>query len=110
MPALGALFDDEVDTKQGCIADADAAAEEQVAQHAAPLLLAVACRTANQPPAASNTRVPLQNCFGARLVEQARHDARHNVRTEGAAAAACVARCKLQLVRKIGERACVERF
>jgi integrase/recombinase XerC len=38
---LGALFDHEVDTKPGCIADADAAAEEQVAQHAAPRLLAV---------------------------------------------------------------------
>ena len=112
MPALGALFDDEVYTKLGCIADADATAEEQVAQHAAPRLLAAGCRTANQPTAAKSTskRVPPHNCFGVRVVEQARRDARHNVRVEGAAAAACVARSKLQLVRKIGERAGVEGF
>ena len=104
-PKLGALFDNEVDTKLGCIADADAAAEEQVAQHAAPRLLAAGCRTANQPTAAKSTskRVPPHNCFGVRVVEQARRDARHNVRAEGAAAAACVERSKLQLVRKIGE-------
>ena len=69
---LGALFDDEVDTKQGCIADADACAEEQVAQHAAPRLLAARCITANQPTAACNMRVLLQNRFRVRVVEQAR--------------------------------------
>ena len=110
MAKLGALFDDEVDTKQGCIADADAAAEEQVAQHATPRLLAVSSITAKQPQptAASNMRVPQQSCFGARVVEQARRDARHNVRAEGAAA--CVACSKLQLVRQIGERTSLERF
>jgi len=111
-PNVGALFDDEVDTKLGCIADADACAEEQVAQHAAPRLLAAGCCIANQPTAPKNThtRVPQQNCLGVHVVEQARRDARHNVRAEGAAAAAGVARSKLQLVHQIGERAGVERF
>ncbi len=117
MPALGALFDHEVDTKLGCIAYADACAVEQVAQHAAPRLLAVGCSTANKETMAPwrkyesvayNTRVPLQNCFGVRVIEQARRDARHNVRAEGTAAG--VARSKLQLVHQIGDRAGVERY
>ena len=108
MPALGALFDDEVDTKPGCIADANTCAEEQVAQHTAPRQLALGCSTANQPTAASGTRVPQQNCFGVHVVEQTRCYACHNVRAEGAAA--CVARSKLQLVRQIGERGGAERF
>ena len=54
-------------------------------------------------------RVTLQNCFGVRVVEQARHDASHNIGAEGATAA-CVSRRKLQLVRQIGERALNEGF
>jgi hypothetical protein len=98
----------KVDTKPGCTADPDACNDGQVQQHAAPRLLAVSSITANQPTAACSKRVLLQNCFGARVVEQARRDARHNVRAEGAAA--CVARSKLQLVHQIGESSGVERF
>ena len=42
------------------------------------------------------------------MVEQARYDTRRHVRAKGAAA--CVVRSKLQPVRKIGERAGIERF
>jgi len=52
--------------------------------------------------------MPLQNCFGVRAVEQARRDARHNIRAEGTAAR--IARSKLQLMRQISERAGFERF
>jgi len=107
-PTLGAFFNDKIDTQTGCIADADTCAEEQVAQHTAPRLLAVGSTSANQPTGASNTRVPLQNCFDARVIEQTRRDTRHIVRAEGAAA--CIAGSKPHLLRQICEAAFVEGY
>ena len=53
---LGASFHNMVNTKLGCIADADAYAEEQVAKHAAPRLLAVVCSTLQTSPFLPPTR------------------------------------------------------
>ncbi len=63
----------------------------------------------NQPTAATDTRVPLQNCFCVRVVEKARRDALHSLRKGASAfAQSCVDGSKLDLERQIGKRARVE--
>lgn len=106
--APGAFLAHEVNPHEGGVADGCACSVAQVAQHAAPRVLALHRSAALQPAAAANKRMARENRLGQLSVAQARQEQRGCGGVESAGAGgACIER---NLVYQIWEGTLGERL
>ena len=108
VPASGAFFAHEINAKERSVAHGGACRAEQVAQHAAPHLLALGSASALQPAGVLNLRVAHQDVSGESLIRKRGQDQRGCSIVEGAGS--CSSWGEEDLMRQICERALSKRF